>query len=129
LRLTGEILFKQPFRIDFVQWDINSAGTYSLQQVNSVAASPTVVRTIANDIIVTTLTKVTVPVWPPLYAACGDLIYLSIVTTPTVQMRRFATNVVSFQSFSYTSIGYDGGSTTTGSIPTKLVGKYWEVKR
>lgn len=129
LRLTGEITFKEGFRIDTIQWDINVAGTYDLQLVSSVAASPTILKTLYGQMVTTGLAKYTFPLFPPLYYYPGDVAYISIVTSPAVTMRRFSTNQVSFTSFNYTSIGYDGGSTTTGSIPVKLIGKRWEVKR
>lgn len=128
-RLTGEITIKRPLRLDGVYWDISAAQTYTLQQVDSVAATPTIIKTLADGLALPgSNAKSFIPISPPLYVLPGFL-YLSLYCGTAVQQRRNSLQPTNFAIFSHTSIGYDGGSTTTGTIPVKLSGQWWDMRQ
>lgn len=128
-RFTQEIVFYKPFRIDFIFWDITTSQTYSIQVVDSLAAAPTVLKTIVDSVALTggpTKNRINFP--QTVYAPSGKF-YLSLFCNTLVTQRRNTTNPVTFDNFGFYNIGLDGINPTVGTAPLQITGQYWELKR
>lgn len=132
VRFSIELYFTMAFKIETLFWDIAAVAPYYIQQVDGIGASPNVIKTFSVAGPFLTNGTVVVPINPPLYFAPTEYAYFSIAQTggTAYAQRRQSTSVpITFTGFNNTRVGYDGSATTTGSMPVRIVGNYWELKK
>ena len=119
---TINIASLSPFYLYRVDWSVFAAQTYNLELVDSVAATPSILKTLASG----------VAIGAGVYSFTFDdylinysPIYVSLYCATAVRQNRNSVNQGDFGDYCTLGlVGYDGGFGTTGSCPLTIHIKY-----